>query len=41
MKESTKDEITGKVHETKGAIKEKVGQRQTTLTWKTKAPPKR
>jgi uncharacterized protein YjbJ (UPF0337 family) len=26
MKESTKDEIAGKVHETKGAIKEKVGR---------------
>ena len=26
MKESSKDEIAGKVHETKGAIKEKVGR---------------
>jgi uncharacterized protein YjbJ (UPF0337 family) len=26
MKESTKDEIAGKVHEAKGAVKEKVGR---------------
>jgi uncharacterized protein YjbJ (UPF0337 family) len=26
MKASTKDEITGKIHEVKGKIKEKVGQ---------------
>jgi uncharacterized protein YjbJ (UPF0337 family) len=26
MKPSTKDEIEGKVHEVKGAVKEKVGQ---------------
>jgi uncharacterized protein YjbJ (UPF0337 family) len=26
MKESTKDELAGKVHEVKGAVKEKVGQ---------------
>lgn len=26
MKESTKDELAGKVHEVKGAVKEKAGQ---------------
>lgn len=26
MKDSTKDEIAGKVHEAKGAVKEKVGR---------------
>ena len=26
MKPGTKDEVTGKIHEVKGAIKEKVGQ---------------
>ncbi len=26
MKDSTKDELTGKAHELKGAVKEKVGQ---------------
>jgi uncharacterized protein YjbJ (UPF0337 family) len=26
MKESTKDELAGKIHEAKGAVKEKAGQ---------------
>ena len=40
MKPRTKDQIEGKLHEMKGALKEKWDRSRTTPTWRLKVKPR-